>query len=144
MKTLIITGALLLSTLLNAQSLSKELYNATKSNNVTALKKQLNNSQINDCLTLYPNKDYTVLSLAIKANAQQNFKYLLSQKEIDINKNCNGKTPAQYAAKYGHLDMLKQLIAKGADLTSKINGRSTLDYAKKYKQEHIVTYLSKR
>jgi len=53
-----------------------------------------------------------------------------------------------HAAKYGHLDMVKVLVAKGADInykydgpTEAIKGHTPLTYAEKFKQTDIADYL---
>ena len=127
---------------LTGQELSKDSYMAFKGDNVSALKIRLNTDQINACYEVN-DATYTLLAISIKMNAAKCLTHLMSQENIDLNKTCGGKTAAQYTAKYGNLEMLKQLKEAGADFSNKINGRSVLDYAKKYKQEEIIHYLSK-
>lgn len=128
--------------LLTAQELSKDAYMAFKGDNVSALQSHLNTNQINACYEVNE-ATYTLLAVSVKMNASKCLSHLISQKNIDLNKTCGGKTAAQYTAKYGNLEMLKQLQEAGADFSNKINGRSVLDYAKKYKQKEIINYLSK-
>lgn len=127
---------------LTAQELSKDAYMAFKGDNVSELQSHLNPDQINACYEVNE-ATYTLLAVSIKMNAFKCLSHLISQENIDLNKTCGGKTAAQYTAKYGNLEMLKQLKEAGADFSNKINGRSVLDYAKKYKQKEIVKYLSK-
>ncbi|WP_299778279.1 ankyrin repeat domain-containing protein [uncultured Formosa sp.] len=67
----------------------------------------------------------------------------------DVNKKSNGLTPAMYAAKYNRVDILKYLIAKGANLKTKCSlGYTALDYAKatnaKDAQHIIEVFLVKK
>jgi len=119
-QSLTITLCLFSFAFLTAQDLTKDIFLAFKGDNVSALKSQL----------------------SIKTNAFNCFSYLLASKNLDLNKTCGGKTAAQYTAKYGNLEMLKQLNEAGAEFSNKINGRSVLDYAKKYKQDEIISFLS--
>ena len=49
----------------------------------------------------------------------------------DVNKKSNGMTPLMYAARFNRVDILKMLIANGADLKSKSKkGLTALKYAK--------------
>lgn len=49
----------------------------------------------------------------------------------DVNQKWNGMTPAMYAARYNRVEILKLLIAKGANLKTKCdNGRNAAFYAK--------------
>jgi len=48
----------------------------------------------------------------------------------DVNEKSNGMTPAMYAAKFNRTEILKLLIAHGADLKAKSDKKKTaLDYA---------------
>jgi len=125
-----------------AQELTKDVYLAIKNDNVNALKNQINSEDYNLCYNIKDDK-YALLSLTIKAKATKCFDFLVSEKSIDLNINCSGKTPLLYAAKYGQLDMLKRLIKKGADTTYKNKGKSALDYAKRYGHKEIVSYFQK-
>ena len=49
------------------------------------------------------------------------------------------------AAQYGHLEIVKALIAKGADMNALTNdGRSALGWARRKNHTKIVTFLSSR
>lgn len=49
----------------------------------------------------------------------------------DVNQKSNGMTPVMYAAKYNRTEILKLLIARGADLKTKSDKKMTAaDYAK--------------
>jgi ankyrin repeat protein len=76
------------------------------------------------------------LAYALYHQRESVAKYLLDFK-IDINKvDDSGKTALHYAAQYGFVDIIEDLIAKGA----KIN-RSSLKHAIEYKQEDSVLIL---
>lgn len=129
-------------TVSNAQELTKDLYLAFKNDNASALKSHVGVKQINECFDV-KGSPYTLLAVSIKFKSASIFNHLLSQENIDIEKNCGGKSALQYAAKYGHLDMFKALVENGAKAKKvAINGRSALDYAKKYKQQEIIDYVS--
>lgn len=127
---------------ITAQSISKDMYLAFKSDNVSALTSHTATYETNACFDV-KDTQYILLALSVKMNATKCFDYLLNKEDVDVNKTCGGKTASQYTAKYAKLEMLKKLKKAGADLSSAVNGRSVLDYAKKYKQEEIVAYLSK-
>ncbi len=128
-------------TFLTAQELTKDTFLAFKADNVSSLKSHISDKDLNACFEVNE-AQYTLLSISIKMGASKCFEYLLNQETIELNKTCGGKTAAQYTAKYGKLEMLKQLKKAGANLSNTINDKSVLDYAKKYKQEEIITYLS--
>ena len=47
-----------------------------------------------------------------------------------------------YAVKYGHLEMAKYLLEKGADINKvSVEGKTALDYALKYRHPKIEAYL---
>jgi len=138
--TLIITIVLALQS--QAQELSKDAYLAFKNDNPSALKSQLEYKNLNQCYEA-GTSSYTLLALSIKTGATQCFNLLVSEENSNLDKNCSGKTPLLYAAKYGRLNMLKKLLAAGADPTITHKNRSVLDYARKYEQEGIIAYLEK-
>ncbi len=142
MKTLITLILVLFMSALHAQELTKDTYLAFKNDNVSALKSQITGQDVNSCLDV-KDSAYTLLGLAIKMEATASLDYLIAQKGIDLDKACTGKTPLLYTAKYGHLDMMKSLLAAGADPKITNKGRTLLDYAKKYKQQEIVDFLLK-
>lgn len=142
MKTIITLTLVLFIGAMNAQELTKDTYLAFKNDNVSALKSQINGQELNACLDV-KGAAYTLLGLAIKTNATACLDYLLTQENIDLDKACTGKTPLLYTAKYGHLEMMKSLLAAGADPKISNQGRNLLDYAKKYEQQEIIDFLQK-
>jgi ankyrin repeat protein len=61
---------------------------------------------------------------------------------VDINKKSNGMTPVMYAAKFNRVEILKILIAYGADLETKSkDGITALSYAKKSNANDAVKLL---
>lgn len=69
--------------------------------------------------------------IAIAKGDMETFQKMISSGE-DINKKSNGMTPAMYAAKYNRVEILKILIAYGADLNIRsIRGIKADKYAKK-------------
>jgi ankyrin repeat protein len=50
-----------------------------------------------------------------------------------------------FAARYGHLEIVKALIAKGADMNALTNdGASALGWARRRNHTNIVTFLQSR
>jgi len=131
---------LIVSTFANAQEFDKVLYEAFDADDVEFLSASI--SDANECLDV-KGTGYSPLALAIKFNAQKYFNHLLKDQSIDLDKSCGGKSALQYTAKYGKLDMLKELLKAGADPKSQYKGRTALDYAKKYKQQEVVDFLNK-
>lgn len=139
MKT-IVTLILILSTfIISAQDISSDIKYALKNDDATALKKLINADNLNTCF-ITRNSKYTLLNLAIKLNSKACFKLLLNEK-ADVDKECTGKTPLMYTAKYGRLEMTKMLIKQKADLDKDYKGRTALAYAKKYQKKEIYEYL---
>ncbi|BES91893.1 Ankyrin repeat [Nesidiocoris tenuis] len=46
-------------------------------------------------------------------------KSFVESKEIDINKEIDGRPPLHYAADYGQRDVIEYLLSKGADINAK-------------------------
>ncbi|KAK9505237.1 hypothetical protein O3M35_009332 [Rhynocoris fuscipes] len=46
-------------------------------------------------------------------------KAFVENKEIDINKDIDGRPPLHYAADYGQKDVIEYLVSKGADINAK-------------------------
>ncbi|TSJ36574.1 ankyrin repeat domain-containing protein [Mucilaginibacter corticis] len=114
-----------------------------KADDVAALDKIVNKENINEC---YGN--YSILSQSVRANAKKCFDQLIL-KGADVNKECNGYVPPlMHACKYGRLEMVKILIAKGAKKDYKydgddpnISGMTPLTYAEKFNQGAVGEYL---
>ncbi|KAK1769572.1 ankyrin repeat-containing domain protein [Phialemonium atrogriseum] len=68
---------------------------------------------------------------------------LLSTGSINVDKrDCGGRTALYWAVEYGHLDMVKALIGKGADVRSTSNGRSTpISVARAFGRDDMVSFL---
>ena len=126
-----------------AQTLPAPIHDAIKSDDSTKLSEVVDQGTVNEC---YDN--YSLLSQAIRYNAANCFNYLLII-GADVNKVCNGYVPPiMHAAKYGRLEMIKQLVSKGADTNymydgpiPDIKGMTPLTYAEKFDQKEIVDYL---
>ncbi len=102
---------------------------------------------INNCYTEGAHQ-YSLLSQAVRYNAKKCFDLLIEKGE-DVNKVCDGYIPPlMHAAQYGRLDMVKILVAKGADINYKYtgdyapaNGETPLTYAEKNNQQAVADYL---
>ncbi|XP_014246826.1 myotrophin [Cimex lectularius] len=55
----------------------------------------------------------------IKNGDLEYVKAFVESKEIDINKEINGRPPLHYAADYGQRDVIEYLVSKGADINAK-------------------------
>lgn len=139
MKSLFTTLLLLITISVSAQEISSEIKYALKNDDAKALKKELNKENINICFEV-GNSEYSLLNLSIKLDAKACFELLLTKK-VDVDKECSGKTPLMYSAKYGRLEMAKMLIKNNADINKKYKGRSALDYAKKYEKTALIEYF---
>lgn len=146
-KILFVLFLSVLSRLSNAQELPAEIKTALKSDDVTKLATLINKDNINACYT-EGNWQYSILSQTVRANARKCFDLVL-EKGADVNKACEGYVPPlMHAAKYGRLDMVKVLVAKGADVNyvyegdyELANGETPLTYAEKYKMIEVADYL---
>lgn len=150
MKKLLVFFVLLIaSSQLRAQTeIPAGIETAIKADDATALGKLINAANINTC---YGN--YSLLSETIREKATTCFNLLIAQ-GADVNKSCNGYVPPlMHAVKYGQLDMVKILIAKGANKNYKYEGDlkltngpekgdTPLIYADKYGQDEIADYLN--
>ncbi|MBB5396677.1 ankyrin repeat domain-containing protein [Mucilaginibacter sp. AK015] len=104
----------------------------------------ITNNNINACYL----EKYTLLAETIRLNANNCFQ-LLIEKGADLNKVCGDYfPPIMFAAKYGRLEMLKTLLAKGANKNyhyhgslKQFEGETPLSYAEKNKQTAVVDYL---
>lgn len=55
----------------------------------------------------------------IKNGDLDQVKDIIEKKEIDVNKEVDGRPPIHYAADYGQTDVIHYLITKGADVNAK-------------------------
>nr|CAD7428180.1 unnamed protein product [Timema monikensis] len=63
----------------------------------------------------------------IKNGDLDQVKDLIEKKEIDINKEIDGRSPIHYAADYGQHDVIQYLISKGSDVNLwLVEGRAAL------------------
>ena len=71
-------------------------------------------------------------------------KYYIEEEKMSVNKRIGdaGEGFLHLAAVYGHLDAVRYLVSKGADLDMRsYKGGSPLDYARGHKQEKMIRYL---
>lgn len=122
------------------QELTNEHKQMLKYDNTAYFATLVNKENINAC---YPieNTAYTLLGLAIKMNSKEIFQKLIDEK-ADLEKNCDGKTPLMFAAKYGNTELARKLLANGARKDTKTDkGYTALDYAKKYEKSEMIKLL---
>jgi ankyrin repeat protein len=132
-----------LSASVRAQQMPAEITSALQVDDTVKLSIVLTKDNINAC---YGN--YSVLSDAIRNNAANCFNWLIKN-GADVNKSCSGYVPPlMHAAKYGRFEMVKILVAKGANINYKYegsfepaNGQTPITYAEKYQHQDIADYL---
>jgi len=130
-----------------AQELPADVKTDLKADDTTKFAAFITRDNINNCYT-DGDWQYTLLAQAIRSNAKKCFD-LLIEKSADVNNACEGYVPPlMHAAKYGRLDMVKILVAKGADIHYKYsgaytpaNGETPLTYAEKNNQTAVADYL---
>src|ERR1700744_814013 len=94
-----------------AQQLPAEVTAALKADDTAALVKFVTRDNLDTCYG-----QYSLLAQTIRSNAKKCFDYLVAR-GADVNISCQGYVPPlMHAAKYGRLEMVKVLVAKGADL----------------------------
>jgi len=126
-----------------AQELPAEINSALKVDDSVKISVVITKTNINDC---YGN--YSVLADAIRYNSIKCFIWLL-ENGADVNKICNGYvSPLMHAAKYGNLDMVKMLVAKGAKINYQYTGdygpakgKTPATYAEMFGHQEIADYL---
>ena len=120
MKNLILLFALVFGLTVNANPIKDTTKNA-KIEKVESSKMNLNivySTNVNTFCKLITTGNYDAVKSMIKAG-------------VDIDKKSIGMTPLMYAARYNRVDIVKLLIANGADLKEKSNkGYTALKYAK--------------
>jgi ankyrin repeat protein len=150
MKTIRILFLIIFSTLgalAYAQELPDQVVKALNTDDANALKLFVTKDNVNNCYGYY-----SMLSNAIRAGAKNCFDLIVAT-GADVNQTCSGYIPPlMHAAKYGHLDMVKALIEKGAKLDYKYNGTiktqngpeqgdTPFTYAERYHHDDIAQYL---
>jgi ankyrin repeat protein len=130
-----------------AQEMPADVKAALKADDPLKLSAFITKDNINNCYT-EGNWQYSLLAQTVRGNAKKCFD-LLIEKGADVNKACEGYVPPlMHAAKYGSLDMVKTLVAKGANVHYKYddeyepaNGETPLTYAEKNNQPEIAAFL---
>ncbi|MEM8524372.1 MAG: ankyrin repeat domain-containing protein [Bacteroidota bacterium] len=140
MKILLFAFATLLSLQMYGQELSASLKEAIKEDNVSMLKKNLIEEDLNVC---YPTgkKSYTLLMLATKVKAIHCAKYL-AKKSIDIDQVCMDKTALMYAVESDNLELVKILVKEGADAKKESGDWSAIDFAVSHRHHAIRQYFN--
>jgi len=141
---LLLTG---ISLNLFAQDMPAEMKTALQTDDTTKIATLITKDNINNCYK-EGNWSYTLLAQTIRANAKKCFDYLIAQ-GADVNHACEGYVPPlMHAAKYGRLDMVKVLVAKGAKVDyvydgdyEPASGQSALTYAEANQQTAVADFL---
>jgi len=130
-----------------AQEMPTDIAAALKADDTVKVAAYITEDNINNCYT-EGNWQYSLLAQTVRYNAKKCFDLLIA-KGADVNKACEGYVPPlMHAAKYGRLDMVKILVAKGANVHYKYsgaytpaNGETPLTYAEKNNQTAVADYL---
>jgi hypothetical protein len=130
-----------------AQEMPAEMSAAIKADDSAKLAPLLTKENVSACF-LEGSWMYSPLSQAVRHNAVKCFNLLISM-GANVNKACDGYVPPlMHAAKYGRLEMVKILVAKGADPHYKYtgdytpaDGQTPITYAEKNNQSAVADYL---
>jgi len=130
-----------------AQEMPADIVKAIDHDDVAKLTSYVTKDNLNNCYS-EGNWQYSLLSQTVRSNAKKCFD-LLIEKGADVNKSCDGYVPPiMHAAKYGRLEMIKILVAKGVNINYKYSGDYTfadgetpLTYAEKNNQKEVADYL---
>ncbi len=108
----------------------EELINAIENDNLSAFNSLIQSQGLNECLE-DTDRDYTPLMLAMSNGSTRIFDSLLANKDVNVDGTCKpGVTPLMMAANYQMTDMVRKLIAAGADTTPKDKyGRTAYEIA---------------
>jgi hypothetical protein len=121
--------------------ISKDVLNAIINGEVALLDKKVPANTLNTCFKVEKSYPICYVSLSIENNSFASLQYFV-EKGANLETACFDKTPLMYAVKYGHLEMVKYLLEKGADINKvSVEGKTALDYAKKYRHLKIEAYL---
>tara|TARA_R110002073_G_scaffold108336_3_gene243421 strand:+ start:88595 stop:89773 length:1179 start_codon:yes stop_codon:yes gene_type:complete len=121
--------------------LPKEVLTAIIEGDITALDKIVTEGSLNTCFDIEEQYAVNYLALSIENNSFTSLQYFV-EKGADIELACFDKTSLMYAVKYGRFEMVKYLLAKGADINKvSVEGKTAFDYAIKYKHPEIETFL---
>ncbi|MCC8423600.1 ankyrin repeat domain-containing protein [Mucilaginibacter sp. UR6-11] len=147
-KILIVAVLFSIRTAVQAQQMPAEMVSAIEKDDTTQLGKLISKENVNQCYGYY-----SVLSQTVRANAVNCFNLVIG-KGADVNLSCAGYVPPlMHAIKYGHLEMVKALVAKGANVHYRLEnqidlpgggpekGETPLSYAVKFQRTEIEAYL---
>ncbi len=127
-----------------AQTLTSEMKDAFESNNFELLSQEikLQNTSFDACFEVEEGlKPYSLLEISAKYNNLTILKNVLKQ-NVDINKMCFDKTALMSAAKYGKIEIVKELLKAGADKKiTNVKGNDALYYAKREGHADVVELL---
>ncbi len=84
---------------------------------------------------------YDPLCIAISKNDNETAKKMIAY-GANVNDRYNGITPLMYAARYNNVEMLKELLNNGADLSLKDSrGNTALKYAELSNAKEAIEFL---
>jgi len=121
--------------------LPKETLTAIVEGNTTLLDQIVTAASINTCFNIEEQYAINYLALSIENNSFASLQFFV-EKGANLELACFDKTPLMYAVKYGHLNMVKYLLEKGADINKvSVEGKTAFDYATKYNHPEIEAFL---
>lgn len=118
-----------------------EILKAIAADNSSQLEKLLSQKYVQECFVVQKNYPISLLSYSIENNKLACAKVIID-KGADLELACFDKTPLMYTVKYGHLELSKYLVEKGANPNTISNeGYNAMRYAKFYKHPEIEAWL---
>ncbi len=123
------------------KTVSEAILQAIKDGNIKYLQENISKESLRECF--YSGFDLqNYLEIAIKENSNKSLQFFV-ENGADIEIICGNKTPLMYAAKYNRLEMVKYLLANGADVhKASVKNKTALSYSIQYEHPEIEKYLT--
>ena len=122
------------------KTVSEEILQAIKEGNIKYLQENISKESLRECF--YSGFELqNHLAISIFENSMKSLQFFV-ENGADIEIICGNKTPLMYAAKYNRLEMVKYLLANGADVhKTSIKNKTALSYSIQYEHPEIEQYL---
>jgi hypothetical protein len=123
------------------KTISEVTLQAIKEGNVKYLQENISRESLRECF--YSGFELqNHLAISIFENAIKSLHFFV-ENGADIEIICENKTPLMYAVKYNRLEMVKYLLANGADVHKvSIKNKTALSYSIEYEHPEIEKYLT--
>ncbi|MBV1776666.1 ankyrin repeat domain-containing protein [Burkholderiaceae bacterium DAT-1] len=122
-----------------------EMYRYAEVGDIESLMAHIDRMRLAD-----PDWDIDLNSMALIAAAESNQLHTV-EALIDRGASLEGVSPRPWirplwkAAKRGHIEIVKVLVERGADILATDNrGQSAIDYARRYKRADVLEYLERK